>query len=61
MSSIEVKGETDTENNRRKKKKINIDTSSIQNPFLCAEFQRRLWAFAPKPGNSVSDIARAFC
>ena len=42
--SIEVKGETDIENNREKKKKINIDTSSAQNPFLCAEFQRRLWA-----------------
>ena len=55
--SIVVKSETDVENNRRKKKKINIDTSSMQNPFLCAEFQRRLWAFAPKPGNSVSDHA----
>ena len=55
--SIEVKGGTGIGNNRRKKKKINIDTSSIQNPFLCAEFQRRMWAFAPKPGNSVSDHA----
>ena len=55
--SIVVKSGTDVENNRRKKKKINIDTSSIQNPFLCAEFQRTLWAFAPQPGNSVSDHA----
>ena len=50
-----VKGGTDIENNKRKKKKVNIDTSSIQNPFLCAEFQRRLWVFAPQPRNSVSD------
>ena len=54
---MDVKGGTDIENNKRKKKKINIDTSSMQNPFLCAEFQRRMWAFAPKPGNSVSDHA----
>ena len=58
--SIEVKGGTDIENNRRKKLKINIDTSSIQNPFLCAEFQRRLLAFAPNLGNSVSDHAEEF-
>ena len=57
VCSIEVKVESETKDNRKKKKKINIDTSSIQNPFLCAEFQRRMWAFAPKPRSSVSDHA----
>ena len=48
---------TDIENKRRKKININIHTSSMQNPFLSVELQRRIWAFAPKPGNSVSDHA----
>ena len=52
---------TDIENNRRKKKKTNIDTSSIQNPFSCAEFQRILWACAPKPRSSVSDHQPSWC
>ena len=46
--SIEVKGGTGIENSRRKRKKINIDTSSIQNPLLCAEFQRRMLEVCPK-------------
>ena len=84
----EVKGGTDIENNRSKKKNQHrhiIDSKSvlvgsvskktvgvcpeawkqrfspcrgtIQNPFLWVQFQRRLWAFAPKPGNSVSHHA----
>ena len=57
---FEVKDETRTEKNHRKKKKINIDTSLMQNPYLCVEFQRRLWTLAPKPGNSVSDHAEEF-
>ena len=56
MCSIEVKGGTDIENNRRKRKSTSTH-HRFRNPFLCAEFQRRLWAFAPKPGSSVSDHA----
>ena len=56
---IEVKDEIGAEKNQRKIKS-NIDTSSMQNQYLCVEFQRRLWTFAPKPGNSVSDHAEAF-
>ena len=47
--SIEVKGgDPDIENNRRKSKNINIDTSSIQNPFLCAEFSKKTVGVCPE-------------
>ena len=52
------KGGTGVENSRRKTQKIDIDTSSIPNPFLCAEFQRRLWAFAPQPGTAFLTMPR---
>ena len=29
----------------------------MQDPFLFVEFRRRLWTFAQKPGNNVSDHA----
>ena len=58
MLSVQLrpKVRTDIENKRRKMN-INIHTSSMQNPFLSVELQRRIWAFAPKPGNCVSDHA----
>ena len=52
---IEVKQVTDSE-----KKMINIETFSMQNPYVCVEFQRRLWTCGPKPGNIVSDHAEEF-
>ena len=38
---IEVQVETDSEKSQRKKKKINVETSSMQNPYLCVKFQIR--------------------
>ena len=57
MCSLEVKGGRTLRTTEESKRKSTSTHPSIQNPFLCAEFQRRLWAFAPKPGNSVSDHA----
>ena len=52
---IEVEQVTGSE-----KKKINIETASMQTPCVCVEFQRRLRTFGPKLGNIVSDHAKEF-
>ena len=45
----------------RTTKESKIKSTSTRHRFKIrscgAEFQRRLWAFAPQPGNSVSDHA----
>ena len=55
---IEVKDDTGTEHNQRKKK--STSTHHRCKIRICVEFQRRLWAFAAKLGNSVSDHAEEF-
>ena len=42
---------------RKRKRKSTSTRHRFKIRLLCAEFQRRLWAFAPQPGNSVSDHA----